>query len=253
AACIAAAGTGDLDPTFGTGGIVTTAFPPPGAQAATEILVQPDGRLVAVGVLRGQINGGGIGVARYLADGSLDPSFGSGGLVSYVTGLDNGVLAAGLLQPDGKIVASIDVVNGPQRLFIVRYNGDGTPDTEFGTSGQIVLPQGSQIGFQSMVVHQGKLLVSMATAGVAELRRFELSDGSPDTGFGAGGVVAPALAEGPLVVQPDDKVLIAGPASQVARVNADGSPDASFGSGGLTSIPLPPPCSPFANTYTPTS
>src|SRR5262245_37955033 len=93
--CLATAGTGDLDPSFGTGGIVTTAFPPPGAQAPSEIFIQPDGRIVAVGVMDGPINGGGIGVARYLADRSLDPFFGTGGLVSFVTGLDNGILAAG--------------------------------------------------------------------------------------------------------------------------------------------------------------
>lgn len=241
---LAIAGTGDLDPTFGTGGVVITAFPPPGAQAASEILIQPDGRIVAVGVLEGPTNGGGIGVARYLADGSLDPSFGTGGLVSFVTGLDNATVAHGVLQPDGKIVAAIDVANGPPALFIVRYDDDGTPDTGFGAGGQIVLPGGESLGLQTMAIQQGKLLISMMTGGVWELRRFELSDGSPDAGFGTGGVVAPVPSIGSLVVQPDDKVVLGGRAIPLSavRLNPDGSPDASFGSGGVASVASLPPC-----------
>jgi uncharacterized delta-60 repeat protein len=96
---------GSLDPTFGSGGMVTTDLGP-ACERASEVRVQPDGRIVAAG-------GGGdaiqtaIAVARYLPNGSLDPSFGDGGIVledvspaeDWAFGLaiqqDGGILAAG--------------------------------------------------------------------------------------------------------------------------------------------------------------
>src|SRR5579883_1834481 len=72
---------GDLDPTFGNGGVVTTSFP--GFQVSAvgkSVAVQPDGRLVVAGDA-GPNNRQGIALARYNPDGSLDTSFGTGGLV----------------------------------------------------------------------------------------------------------------------------------------------------------------------------
>jgi len=73
----ALAAAGDLDPTFGTDGKVTTDSGQPDTAAA--LAVQADGKLVAAG--------GGFGIlgqfklARYLPSGALDPSFGTGGKV----------------------------------------------------------------------------------------------------------------------------------------------------------------------------
>lgn len=238
---MATAGTGDLDQSFGVGGVVTRAFPT--SVRGSEVLVQPDGRIVTVSVLRAAVSpAGGIGMARYLADGTLDQSFGTGGLVTLPLSSVSSWSPSGLLQPDGKIVASID---GAPGVLLVRYHEDGTPDAGFGAGGQIVLPGWGYPN--SMVLHQGRLLVSMIGPSGPELRRFALLDGSPDAGFGTAGVVTGvSITEGSnvgsLAVQPDDKVLITSSSLRVARVNPDGSPDASFGSGGVASLTLPAAC-----------
>src|SRR5215475_8492217 len=70
---LARAAAGDLDPSFGTGGKVLTDFAGSNDNVA-DLVLQPDGKIIA---------GGSAGphgaLARYNADGSLDPSFGSGG------------------------------------------------------------------------------------------------------------------------------------------------------------------------------
>src|SRR4051812_26571589 len=68
----ASAAPGDLDPTFGSGGTLTTDLG--GYEWAGAVLVQPDGKIVA-----GGISGDRFALARYDADGGLDATFGSGG------------------------------------------------------------------------------------------------------------------------------------------------------------------------------
>src|ERR1051326_6583504 len=99
--CLLSAGA--LDSTFGSGGIVTTA-PTRGNDYGQGVLLQPNGDLIAYGVgyeKQGKYSSVSE-LVRYLPNGSLDASFGSGGIVS--NGLD-GTLA-GALQADGKIVMS---------------------------------------------------------------------------------------------------------------------------------------------------
>src|SRR5439155_602163 len=71
-----------------------------------------------------------VAVARYDADGTLDPTFGSGGIVlsADFQGEINGIA----LPPDGKLLAAgVDFVG----FKLARYNADGTPDSSFGTAG----------------------------------------------------------------------------------------------------------------------
>ena len=73
-------------------------------------------------------------VARYLPDGVLDTSFGTGGIAGPLP-LDatNGVG----LQSTGKIVA-YGLSSGGEGASLVRLNTDGSLDTTFGTNGVYV-------------------------------------------------------------------------------------------------------------------
>ncbi|TGE20981.1 T9SS type A sorting domain-containing protein [Hymenobacter metallicola] len=133
------------DPGFGTNGRVTTAFSAPPNDNAEAVLLQPDGKLVAVG------NGSnGLELARYSSNGALDPGFGTGGKVSTYTlpassGCSNGWSSTtkvysrtALLQPDGRIVVAGDIgSNNPSfpggrfNWYVCRYLADGTFDTSF--------------------------------------------------------------------------------------------------------------------------
>ena len=76
---IALAAPGELDPSFGNGGTVITSFG--GADVASAVAIQPDGKLVVAG--RTNIAGNTVfALARYDPNGGLDPAFGTGGLVT---------------------------------------------------------------------------------------------------------------------------------------------------------------------------
>src|SRR5689334_14951796 len=68
---------GTLDPTFGTGGFVTREISLLGSTARA-VVVQADGRIVAAG----QTSNGGLALARFTVDGTLDPTFGINGIVT---------------------------------------------------------------------------------------------------------------------------------------------------------------------------
>src|SRR2546427_1158845 len=109
APCVVSAAPGDLDPSFGIGGKVTTDF---GVVAqATATAVQADGKIVAAGTFVDLLSGRDrIGLVRYNADGTLDTGFGTGGGVAVVGGFEFSTSVptspALVIQPDGKLVAA---------------------------------------------------------------------------------------------------------------------------------------------------
>jgi uncharacterized delta-60 repeat protein len=116
---------GDLDPGFGQRGKVRTDFGGYRDQA-NALILQPDGKLVAAGfsgtVLRGISD---FALARYHADGSLDPAFGTGGLVrtDFGGGFDQAI--ALVRQPDGKpVAAGFSEAGGISDFALARYQGN---------------------------------------------------------------------------------------------------------------------------------
>lgn len=96
----------------------------------------------------------------------------------------------------------------------------------------------------------GKVVVAVAGSSMV-VERFN-PNGSLDTGFGSGGIVAvPGTSGGnanAVALAPGGKIVVAGsvvasstlPAVAVARLNPNGSPDASFGAGGLVTLDFAP-------------
>src|SRR5262249_50663383 len=127
--------SGTLDPTFGTGGQVTTNF---GLSAgASSVALQPDGKFVVAGTIA-QNGRNDFAVTRYNTDGTLDAGFGAGGKVTtdFFDGFDIGTGV--VIQADGKIVVGGTVGTDPFADFgLVRYNPNGTLDTTFGTGGKV--------------------------------------------------------------------------------------------------------------------
>jgi uncharacterized delta-60 repeat protein len=137
---------GSVDTTFGGGdGIVVTQtgagqFP---RNEITGMAVQPDGRIVVGG--NGNDGGGNtnnvIRLARYLANGDLDSSFGTGGIVTTNLASDRFDRVAGIgLQRDDKLVVfghSQQLNVSSDDLVIARYNwDDGSLDTTYGADNQ---------------------------------------------------------------------------------------------------------------------
>src|SRR5690349_19253654 len=97
------AAAGDLDLGFGTSGSVITSIGP-GNDVAGDVAIQPDGKIVAVGGSSNDASSDFV-VARYDPDGSLDASFGTGGIVTTAISSDYDAAGAVALEPDGRIVA----------------------------------------------------------------------------------------------------------------------------------------------------
>src|SRR5205807_1340610 len=87
-------------------------------------------------------------VARYNPDGSLDASFGTGGLVTTDFASGSDFASAVTLQPDGKIVVAGTAYTGTGSDFAVaRYDADGSPDSTFGSGGKVTTDLGSSEDF----------------------------------------------------------------------------------------------------------
>ena len=253
---IARAADSDLDPAFGNGGRLTTDMSG-NDDYGFAVVTQPDGKIIVAGQ-------SGIypvfhsALVRYNSNGSLDPSFGSNGIV--VAPLDNGGdgLSALVLQSDGKIVAAGSVIhnNSTVGFIVARFNSNGSLDQTFGNGGRTVFNFGDPASEGNAVVLQsdGKIIVVGQTGAgsYSELNDFALarfnSDGSFDQGYGNGGRVRTHF-DGEFntgstgrsaVLQPDGKLIVGGSYKTegvarefaLARYNTDGSLDAAFGNAG---------------------
>ncbi|AEV16768.1 hypothetical protein TCCBUS3UF1_17270 [Thermus sp. CCB_US3_UF1] len=233
---------GSLDPSFGTGGKVTTNFH---FDVAHALVLQPDGKLVAAGW--SQIGSNSyFALVRYNPDGTLDTSFGNGGKVTTEVGSSSDGANALVLQPDGKLVAAGYSRNaaGDYDVAMVRYNPDGSLDTSFGSRGKVITPVFSTFGSALVLQPDGKLVAAGFSTNSAGNDDFALvrynPDGSLDRSFGTGGKVTTDLGlprdiVHSLVLQPDGRLVAAGSSNNdfaLVRYNPDGSLDPSFGIGG---------------------
>lgn len=135
------AASGDLDPTFGNGGIVTDYT---SNVSVAKIVIQPDGKIVIVGTREitfpNQPAKKYLFIRRYTASGSLDTTYGTAG--KQGAGYDAEVQADGKLVVIGWAPNSISspccgTVNTTSSI-VWRFNADGTSDTTFGNSGAVV-------------------------------------------------------------------------------------------------------------------
>jgi uncharacterized delta-60 repeat protein len=215
---------GTPDATFGNGGQVSTDFL--GLEDdAFSILIQLDGKIVAVGSANDPATFYDFAAVRYLSNGTLDTTFGVAGKVHTDFGDQNFDRArSAALQPDGRIVAAgfaISQNGGVQNFAVARYTSNGVLDTSFGADGI------TQIDFGSCCQSANKVLLQpngeIITIGYANtegpdsdflLARLT-SEGSLDPTFGAGGKVRTSFGDlnggaNGAVFQPDGKIVAVG-------------------------------------------
>lgn len=99
-----------------------------GEDDGSTVTLQPDGKIVLAGWY---VNGADddFAVVRYNTDGSLDSSFGSGGIVVTRVGTGQDRISGVTVQPDGKIVVAGHSHNGTDLdVALARYLPDGTLD-----------------------------------------------------------------------------------------------------------------------------
>lgn len=245
---------GTLDTSFGTGGTVTTSFNRPYSGALSVVV---DGtRILAAGTADND-----FALARYLADGSLDPTFGNGGTVTTDFGSPSGLgewATSVRVQTDGKIVVGgeAETADFAAVFSLARYNSNGTLDSSFGTGGKVTTAIDSFGDYLSEIQLQsdGKILAVGSTYDGSQsklaLVRYT-SSGALDTSFSGDGKVVTDLIgtytqQGKsVVVQPDGKIVVGGytiisnqdanayQEFAVVRYNANGTLDTTFGDAGV--------------------
>jgi uncharacterized delta-60 repeat protein len=179
---------GTLDASFGSGG--TVVIPATFFYGATSVTLQSDGRIVAAGASVGESNED-FTLVRLLGDGSLDPTFGTAGVVrTNLLGYEFANRVA--IAPDGRIVAAGNSRERPNKqpdhVALVRYNPDGSLDPSFGEGGKVTTELGDTISLTGLVIQpDGRIIVSNASEDF-ELVRYN-SNGSLDSTFGSNGVV----------------------------------------------------------------
>src|SRR5207244_6996989 len=137
---------GTPDTTFGNGGQISTDFS--GMEDdAFSVLIQPDGKIVAVGSANNPATYYDFAAARYLSNGAIDTTFGVAGKVTTDFGDQNFDRArSAALQSDGRIVAAGFAIsqNGVvQNFAVARYTSNGILDTTFSGDGKTQIDFGN--------------------------------------------------------------------------------------------------------------
>jgi uncharacterized delta-60 repeat protein len=237
---------GDLDLTFGEDGIVLVPFSA-GNSSANALALDEQGRVVVVGRADGTT--GGIAIARILANGTLDGTFGTAGIVvvpiTFVEGRDVGIL------DDQRIVVAGSGSNGNGgAIHTLRLLPDGSRDPSYGGTGVFVVPvPGSNEDVRAVLPQAdgGMIIAGDAWDGVGPqsfLLARVLGDGSLDPSFGAGGIVNVAVAPGYAAAfdasqRPDGRILAIGQIMEgigAARYLPNGALDEAFGEDGAIRV-----------------
>ncbi len=177
---------GSLDTSFGNAGKVITKVAGGTGQCFQKAALQSDGKIVAADCVSQ-----GLRLVRYLTNGSLDPSFGKGGI--DVLGLQNASLNAVTSQLDGKLLVAATLTNTTSG--IARVNSNGTVDGTFGNGGiaTVQSPIFVGLGHAMVVLSDGRIVVDAGEISNQQgqgaafgLARF-LPNGTLDSTFGKNG------------------------------------------------------------------
>jgi uncharacterized delta-60 repeat protein len=231
---------GTLDTSFGSGGTATLS---PGLPVTSQSLVlQADGNLLIGGQVEtaGQPYPQTPELASFMSGGTspgtLDKTFNkdgsSPGTVTFSFPDQTNNIRLAIYPSTGsdtadsaKIAVAATILGNPagtnsQQIALARYNADGTPDTTFGQSGQVVTPFPNSGGVASATTIQGdgKIVVAgttRVTGGVSVLSLLRYNtNGSLDTTFGSGGLVQTSVGPAGLgvavAIQPDGRIVAAG-------------------------------------------
>src|SRR5262245_5318569 len=185
---------GDLDRGFGDDGLVITPVASAGSRVEA-VAATPDNGVVVAGIARIEQQIGTVRflVARYLADGRLDPSFGSGGVVT--TDLGGAAWATSVVQlADGGVVVGGVDRGAAGDVLVAGYRADGSLDPGFGRAGIAAMHLGDvdPAAALALAVGAGGAIVAAHTRGGPDacgvaLLRYRTS-GTLDPGFGVGGI-----------------------------------------------------------------
>jgi uncharacterized delta-60 repeat protein len=249
---------GDLDPTFGTGGVAVV----PASEYTFQVEVLANNDVATISQ-----SGNNFSVVAYLPSGAPDTGFGTAGHFDF-PGVSLAALAP---QTDGKLLVVGTTSTG--QVVITRLTAAGLPDPGFGTGGTANAPLDADSGTtdepRSVAIGPGGVIVVAgrvnsgniylgAPSSFAATRL--LADGTLDASFGSSGFAVVPFPSGPyntaganaVAVQADGSVVMAGVAASgnvtpfvnselaIIRLTSGGVLDTGFGTGGRVKLPRDP-------------
>lgn len=241
---------GQLDRSFGSGGWVVTDVGDDTGEAHT-VAVQRDGKIVLGGTTICPQLRTCIVLARYLPNGSLDSTFGDGGIARTVRPHygSRGFAARKLaIQPDGRIVALVG--NGIQKFVVGRYLSDGRLDRSFSRDGFAEVGLGRELTAYGLALQRGGRVLVVGTSERVGVTSSDFTiarltvNGRLDRSFSGNGVLRvdfrrreDAAAE--VAVQENGRIVVAGVSTTsvkpghsriaIVRLRPNGGVDAAFG------------------------
>jgi uncharacterized delta-60 repeat protein len=244
---------GTVDYSFADSGRVAIRFDPISSGRFFKPIVLANGKILAVGMSSGNINGGvgGYGIMRFNSDGTLDNTFAQNGKVVVPDGVQNRMEV--IVQPDGKILIGAEnrPYPDPIRFGAARFHQNGDLDSTFGTNGLFLVPFHHFLQeFGSMALQPDGKILFFGTSNQGTYYDFLImrltSSGAIDSSFGQNGFAIISFNQyvncysG--LVYPNGRILAAGrhPVNSddaaFAQFTSAGLIDSSFGNGNGTFI-----------------
>lgn len=246
---------GTPDITFGNSGVAIIPIGT-GNDTARSVAIDSQGRIVVAGTaFVGGINQ--IAVVRLDPNGSLDVSFGAGGIAT-ANFVSDATLAEGMALQNDKVVV-VATLDERQNVGVVRFDTNGALDATFGVGGRRSLDMVPNVDpdipseeFAAGIAIDGNQQILIAAYGfngssVVAVARLT-ANGALDGSYGTGGITVTPL-DGfitAIAAQADGKVVATGIYTSnstddvfVARYDASGVLDSGFGTGGVVVTALP--------------
>lgn len=255
---------GILDTSFGSPGKVSTNLAPNSEDKSYGVLYQSDQKIIVLGqaqISAPSTDNNDVVMVRYLPNGDLDTSFGTGGTVVIPIGTVDDVAWGGNIDSNNKIViVGSTLISGSNNYsaFICRYNTDGTPDNSFSSDGKVLISvTGNQDKLTEVEFDSAGKIVA---AGYSQKPNADWNslvvryndDGTPDNTFDEDGVRVDNFGLGiqqiywDVAIQSDDKIVCCGymwmgthKDMLAVRYNSNGTPDPTFDSDGWKTIDFP--------------
>lgn len=248
----------NTSPTFYSAGVGVSTTNLASLDVGRSMFIQSDGKILVAG----SFNIYGYNefiLLRYNNNGLLDTSFGDQGVLrAPVPTLAIASAYSVIQQADGKIIAT--GVSGNNQTLVIRFNADGSLDTNFDGDGNLVGFNGDSVRNGFATIHSdGKILLAGVDNTSKVILQLLNEDGTANTAFGVNGQIITnitadtssiSISGNPIsvITQTDGKIVLLGSAGPsgftggyvVARYNSDGTLDTSFNGTGYTTSAISP-------------
>ncbi len=249
---------GNVDTTFNSpNGYITKQYTSGKDTRGQSVVIDSSGRILVTGFTVDNTDTYSMFVTRYLTNGTVDTTFGDGGVVieKYTPGY-NTTGDSIAIDTNGRILVSGTTNSGKtssgdniENMFVTRYLSDGTLDTTFGNSGVVIekrITAKTAILNTSLAIDStGKIAVSMVILNTdnTDLNIFRyLNNGTLDTSFADNGVIIQKYGEKATVgfsiaIDSNDRILVTGSYGIdmfISRYLTNGTLDTTFGNDGVS-------------------